>query len=244
MAAPADPATAPMISEAEWIETAAGRATLRRSDRRTLAISVLPDGSVDLVAPQTATLEAILGKVVKRLRWIETQRRGFARMNAVRPALRYVNGASHCYLGRQYRLRISPHEKSSVTLRGGYFEILSPHTDEKAIAAALSHWYRQQAATQFARRLASWHDWCRHRRLPEPKLRIRTMPKRWGSAQPDGTICLNPELIRAPSACVDYVITHEICHLRHPDHGPRFRTLLHQLCADWHNLKQRLESGW
>ena len=104
----ASPATAPMISEAEWIETAAGRATLRRSDRRTLAISVLPDGSVDLVAPRTATLEAILGKVIKRLRWIETQRRGFARMNAVRPALRYVNGASHRYLGRQYRLRISP----------------------------------------------------------------------------------------------------------------------------------------
>jgi len=70
------------------------------------------------------------------------------------------------------------------------------------------------------------------------------MPKRWGSAQPDGTICLNPELIRAPSACVDYVITHEICHLRHPDHGPRFRTLLQQLCPDWLNLKQRLESGW
>ena len=59
----------------------------------------------------------------------------------------------------------------------------------------------------------------------------------------DGTICLNPELIQAPSACVDYVIAHEICHLKHPDHGPKFRALLQQLCPDWKRLKDRLESG-
>lgn len=233
-----------MMSEAEPIETAAGHATLRRSDRRTLAISVLPDGSLELVAPRHAGVEAILGKVVKRLRWIETQRRMFVRMNAIRPALRYGNRASHRYLGRQYRLRISQHEKASVTLRGGYFEVSAPVIDETTVSAALGQWYRQQAALQFSRRIAAWSDWCRHRRLPEPKLRIRAMAKRWGSAQPDGTICLNPELIRAPSACVDYVIAHEICHLRHPDHGPRFRALLQQLCPDWRNLKQRLESGW
>ena len=69
------------------------------------------------------------------------------------------------------------------------------------------------------------------------------MPKRWGSAWKDGTIALNPELIRAPSACVDYVITHEICHLKHPDHGPRFRALLQQLCPDWVTLKARLEKS-
>jgi len=69
------------------------------------------------------------------------------------------------------------------------------------------------------------------------------MAKRWGSALPDGTICLNPALIHASSACIDYVITHEICHLKHPDHGPEFYGLLRQLLPDWKNLKARLERG-
>jgi predicted metal-dependent hydrolase len=54
-------------------------------------------------------------------------------------------------------------------------------------------------------------------------------------------IILNPELIHAPSVCVDYVITHEICHLRHPDHGPQFIRLLTQLLPEWRAIKQRLE---
>jgi hypothetical protein len=71
------------------------------------------------------------------------------------------------------------------------------------------------------------------------------MPKRWGSALKSGTIYLNPELIKAPSAYIDYVITPEICHLKHPDHGPKFRAFLQQLCPDWKRLKERLESaGW
>lgn len=59
----------------------------------------------------------------------------------------------------------------------------------------------------------------------------------------DGSICLNPELIRSPSACVDYVIMHEICHLKYPDHRTKFRALLQQLCPDWRRLKERLEQA-
>jgi predicted metal-dependent hydrolase len=69
------------------------------------------------------------------------------------------------------------------------------------------------------------------------------MHKRWGSAAPDGTIYLNPDLIQAPSACVDYVIAHEICHLKHPDHGRYFWSLLQQLVPNWQILKARLEKG-
>jgi predicted metal-dependent hydrolase len=89
--------------------------------------------------------------------------------------------------------------------------------------------------------LSPWIGWCQQRKLPKPHFRLRSMPKRWGSALRSGTIYLNPELIKAPSACIDYVITPEICHLKHPDHGPKFRALLQQLCPDWKRLKERLE---
>lgn len=69
------------------------------------------------------------------------------------------------------------------------------------------------------------------------------MSKRWGSAQRNGKILLNPDLIRTPGPCVEYVIIHELCHLRHPHHGREFYKLLGQLCPDWRRIKERLEQA-
>lgn len=230
------------MSRPETIDTAAGPAQLKRSRRKTLGISVLPDGTLELVAPEHALLESILPRVEKRLAWIKTQRRTFREMNALRPALRFVNGATHRYLGRQYRLKIVKGEAQEVLLRGAFFQIVTPKADQNAVKQALEAWYRRQARLQFERRLAPWSEWCRQRHLPQPKLRLRRMPKRWGSALQDGTICLNPELIKAPSVCIDYVIAHEICHLKHPNHGKPFYSELGHIYLDWSSRKQRLES--
>ena len=67
------------------------------------------------------------------------------------------------------------------------------------------------------------------------------MPRRWGSWSRRGRISLNPDLIRAPIACIDYVITHELAHLIHPNHGAAFYELLETLMPDWRGRKQRLE---
>jgi predicted metal-dependent hydrolase len=67
------------------------------------------------------------------------------------------------------------------------------------------------------------------------------MPKRWGSAHRDGRIYLNPDLAKAPSACIDYVIAHEVCHLKYPTHDTRFYRVLCDLVPDWAGIKARLE---
>jgi predicted metal-dependent hydrolase len=67
------------------------------------------------------------------------------------------------------------------------------------------------------------------------------MQRRWGSLSSSGRISLNPDLIRAPTMCIDYVITHELVHLIHPHHGPAFYELLETLMPDWRRRKQRLE---
>jgi len=67
------------------------------------------------------------------------------------------------------------------------------------------------------------------------------MPKRWGSAGKSGKIALNPELIRAPSICIDYVIAHEVCHLKHRKHDRPFFALFSRLYPDWRMVKARLE---
>jgi len=231
------------MSEAALIETPAGPAKLQRTARTTLAISVLPDGTLELVAPSRASLTAINAKVARRLRWIDTQRKRFAEMNANRRHPRFVHGATQRYLGRQYRLKIQHGPKSRISMRGGFLTVTAPHPHERTIRELLEGWYREKAEAQFAERVKKWEPWCAHRGLAKPKARLRVMPKRWGSACKNGVILLNPELIKAPSACIDYVIAHEICHLRHPDHGRAFRHLLATLCPDWRDLKQRLEAA-
>jgi predicted metal-dependent hydrolase len=67
------------------------------------------------------------------------------------------------------------------------------------------------------------------------------MVKRWGSFSQRGVIYLNPELIKAPSHCIDYVVTHELCHLRHPNHTKSFYNLLSSVIPDWQMRKARLE---
>ena len=192
---------------------------------------------------RAASATAILAKVDKRKAWIRAQRRGFAEMNAVRPLPRFVNGATHRYLGRQYRLKITVDKVTEVLLKGAYLRVQAPEPTEEQVKAALEAWYRARAKDQFEKRLAVWEEWCRNRKLPKPVLRLRAMAKRWGSALKSGVICLNPELVRAPSVCVDYVIAHEICHLKHPDHGREFWSLLSRVMPDWRVRKQRLEAA-
>lgn len=227
----------------DTIATPAGWCVLRRSDRRTLAISVLPDGAIELIAPHDARHEAIAAKVGRRLRWIVAQKRNFAEMNKARVPRSYVSGATHRYLGRQYRLKVRPGSATGVKLAGAYFNVTVKTAAPEAVKEELAVWFRAKAVEQFSRRLTAWKPWCLERDLPEPKLRLLRMPKRWGSSHRDGRIYLNPDLVKAPSICIDYVITHEICHLKHPHHDKLFFRLLDQTMPNWRIVKQRLESS-
>lgn len=231
------------MSDQATLATPAGLAVLRRSDRATLAISVLPDGTLDLVAPREASEADIVAKVRRRLRWIVRQRTAFADMNRDRAPLRYQSGATHRYLGRQYRLKVNRGKVPGVRLAGGYFHVTVLQNTPTEIRQELDAWMRGKAGVQFSERVARWQPWCAARKLPTPRARLRRMSKRWGSAHPDGCIYLNPELVRAPSSCIDYVIAHEICHLKHPQHDRAFFRLLAEVYPDWQRAKARLATA-
>jgi len=103
-------------------------------------------------------------------------------------------------------------------------------------------WYRQRAQVKFPERL----EQCL-KRFPKPErfrpegLIIRRVRKRWGSLSPSGRLLLNVCLIQAPTDAIDYVITHELCHMAEPHHGPAFHQLLTTVMPDWERRKQRLE---
>lgn len=209
--------------------------------RKTLAIEVYPDLRIRVTAPLGAKPERIRALVHKRARWIRAQQRAFALYLPQQPPRRYVNGESHRYLGRQYRLRAEQGGENRVRCLRGYFLITtrSMPTPER-VQRQLENWYRDHAERIFHERLDACHPRAAREGIARPALRIKRMHKRWGSCSADGQITLNLELIKAPKECIDYVIMHELCHLKEPHHGPRFWALLGRLMPGFEQERERL----
>jgi predicted metal-dependent hydrolase len=215
---------------------------LSRRQRKTLAITVHPDLRVEVVAPLDADEAAVIERVQARARWILRQRRQFLSWMPKPMPRRYQSGETHRYLGRQYRLRIVPAETTGVSIQRGFIEIHQPSSKDSATARKeLDAWFRHQAERRFRRELTKALKRLALYQLPQPTLRLLRMPKRWGSCTPKGEILLNPELIKAPGICIEYVILHELCHLKHPNHSAAFFRMLDAVLPDWRERKQRLE---
>jgi predicted metal-dependent hydrolase len=216
--------------------------SLNRADRKTLAITVKPDMSVVVTAPHSAEQEAIERIIRKRSAWIARQQRFFAQFLPRTPARQFVSGETHLYLGRQYRLRLRQSESEEVKLIGGYLYIYVGDTSNAdKVRELLCQWYAAHAEVRFNERLTACMQQIAGWNIPTPQLEIRSMVRSWGSCSPSGRLTLNIDIVRAPRACIDYVILHEICHLVHPNHSREFYKLLGAVVPDWRNRKLRLE---
>ncbi len=212
--------------------------------RSTMAISVLPDCTVEVTAPVGTDQGELERRLRKRARWVCRQIDHFQQFTPRTPPRRYVGGETHLYLGRQYRLKIVAADSERIRLIGGYFIVELPdRLDVNRIKGLLEGWYRSKADLRLRERFE--HALPTFERLGciKPLLRIAPMQRRWGSHSASGAITLNPDLIRAPMACIDYVVVHELCHLVEPNHGERFVSLLTRLLPDWKMRKQRLEQA-
>lgn len=220
--------------------------SLRRQPSRTVprvAIHVEPDGRVLVDAPSTAALAEVQAAVKKRSRWISQHvNAAKARLTHVLPR-EYVSGESLHYLGRRYRLKVIVNPSASVgaRMRGAFIVVTVPKHDPATIRSALDAWYRQRARELLADRLgavAAPLRWVRQ----IPPVRLQFMTVQWGSCSPAGRITLNPLLIKAPRECIDYVLLHELCHLLHHNHSPKFHRTLDRHMPNWKAVKEKLDN--
>jgi len=216
--------------------------SLERSARRTLGITVRADGSVIVRAPDGADLADIEARVRKRAGWILAQQARTERYRPRTPARTYQEGETHLHLGRQYRLAVELALAQDVRIEGDRL-ILAMHRPGRIEERAelLRAWRLKQAKQLFPKRLAAMFAPLASYEVSMPKIVIRDLTHRWGSLTDRGNMVLSRDLIRAPRPCIDYVITHELCHLVHPDHGEGFRRLLSQVMPEHARRKERLE---
>lgn len=212
------------------------------ASRQTLAIEVHPDSRVLVRAPVGCPEALVAERVRKRAAWISRQLAEFQRYRPRTPTRQYLNGESHLYLGRQYRLKLVSGDTASVRLtRGQLLVSLAGEPDPERVKALLHRWYLDRARAVFDEVLNAALPHFKGAR--KPRLIVRTMRSRWGSLSRAGTITLNVNLVRAPRPCIDYVVTHELCHIQHRDHDAHFFRLLGRAMPDWEQRKQRLEAA-
>lgn len=216
---------------------------VRFARRRTLEISVLPSGQVEVTAPDGSELDRIQERVKRRARWILRQRNFFRQFHPRPSPRQYLSGETHLYLGRRYRLKVEPGPTPAVRLTRGFLfvtDLLAPSPERTS--ELLQTWYRARAQEVFE---ATFEElWSRQKaRSAKPRLQIKAMRTRWGSLSQGGILTLNPALIHAPKECIEYVICHELCHLQHHDHSPGFFKLLASRMPDWEARKEKLEKA-
>jgi predicted metal-dependent hydrolase len=212
------------------------------SARKTLAVSVMPDGAVVVNAPEGVPNLRIAETVERRAGWILKQQRHFKTLERPQsPRREYVSGEAYRFLGRQLRLKVI---ESSVARVRRSRTILTVETSEPTnhltVGQQVENWFDAHAARIFTERLEVCFSRVAHWGCPIPKLSIRPMKARWGSLTPKGTLTLNRKLIQAPVELIDYVILHELCHLREMNHSAAFYTLLSQVLPTWREHRQAL----
>jgi hypothetical protein len=213
------------------------------SDRKDLAIHVYPDGSVVADAPLDTRAEVIEQRMKKRASWITRQRREFDRITPSIPPRQYVSGETHRYLGRQYRLKVIEDTVERVKLLRGYFHIhVRDKADREHVRELMDNWYLTHARLVFSERLAACYPRVEHLGIPYPELDVRPMKVRWGSCTPSQRIILNVMLVQVPKHYIDYVIVHELCHLKEPNHSRAFYDLLDRVMPDWRERRDRLNT--
>ena len=192
-----------------------------------------PSGRVRVAAPLRLDNEAVRLAVVSRLGWIRRKQAEFERQER-QSQREFVTGESHYFQGRRYRLKVVEYDGRPTVrlLNNRTMELRTrPGDNREAREAVMWHWYRGQLRDQLPPLLAKWE---RKAGVTVKDLRIRKMKTRWGSCNRDARrIWLNLELAKKPGSCLEYIMVHEMVHLKERAHNERFRTLMDQLLPQW-----------
>ena len=209
---------------------------------RRVSIHITPDGAVHVDAPEGAALLDIKQAVRLRAAWVWQKLQAVkSRRLHVLPR-EYVSGETHFYLGRRHMLKVLSAEGAGpgVRLWRGRLEVTTANPSAHTVRRLLEDWYRQRATDICTKAVAEMASRMGLGRAPPP-MRLLSMRTQWGSCSPKGEVLFTPHLVKAPRPCIEYVVAHELCHLREHNHSERFYRHLGRAVPDWEARKAELD---
>ena len=221
--------------------TAAGiEATLIRKRVKNVRVTVLPpDGAVRVTAPKLFPEALIKAFLSERADWIRKHQAAIQKKHANEPK-RFETGETVLLFGTAYPLLVREHQKKNGAALEDGRVVLSLRTDAdaKRREAILFDWYRERLKTGIDYALPLWSE---KTGLVPSGVSIRNMSSRWGSCNTKtGHITLNLQLVKYPLPCLEYVILHELAHLKVHGHGADFKAILDQYMPSWRERKKLL----
>lgn len=218
------------------------RRSATASERR---ITITP-GHVEVMALTSDNDDDIAGFLDRKRQWLFNTVREMERISASRHAVpRFITGSKIPYRGRKMSLTVrrTDAERAAVTYRNGFIVDL-PHWAkdgaDQLVASELHHWLKQRARRDVQEIAA---DYAKRFGLVPRSIRVTDMAHGWGSCGPQGNVLINWHLIFAPRKVLEYVVAHELAHLRVRSHGPEFWGLLMTLVPDFSIPKEWLANN-
>lgn len=210
--------------------------SLKKSDRRTTSIYIERDGSVSVLAPEPFDMERVEGILEKKRRWIYRNLAEWEDLNRTRVHREYVNGESFLYLGRGYQLKLVAKQDVPLKLMQGQF-----HLKRSEIPNAPKHFrefYKAKLISKLEERIEGYG--ARLALLPS-KIKIMELQNRWGSCTPEGSINIHWKCAMLPLNVLDYVVVHELAHLKYQNHTPAFWRTIEKVMPDYELHKKWLK---
>jgi predicted metal-dependent hydrolase len=213
---------------------------LIKQDRKTLSLTVAPDLHIVVKSPRAASNDRIELFLGRKWFWLEKQRTYFGKYQRKKYKREYISGESFYYLGKQYQLVIKRASIDAITLQRGVLlvQTLLP-LDRIHKKRMIVKWYVRQMNVIFQERFEEVKKRFEYKTIP--RLEIRDMLRRWGSFINKDKIVLNPKLIYVSKDCIDYVLVHELCHMRYKNHNKKFFKFLDEKYPKWEKVKEKLE---
>lgn len=211
-------------------------------ERKTLSLTVTPDLNICVKCPHRADEERIETFLRKKWFWLEKQLSFFRKYQRKMYQKEYLSGEGFLYLGRQYKLLVRRSSEDKVSMTKGLLLVQTSNgvQNSKHTKALIEEWYEERIEKVFTERFDLMKSKFDYKKIPD--LLIRDMQKRWGSFLENGKVVLNPKLIHTPKECIDYVIVHELCHVKYKNHNKLFYDLLKKKYPKWEKVKDKLET--
>lgn len=212
--------------------------TLERRQRRTVGLKITQDGLV-IHAPKRIVQSYLESLIVLKADWILKKLE--ARSENQQPPMQWQDGNQLLLLGNPIILVTKPDIRSrAVEYTSGFLALAMPNHDEPSVVERkVLQWYKKQALTDFSRRLSLFAT---KLGVPTPPLFLSNARSRWGSCNSRKEIRLNWRLLQAPPHIINYVVCHELAHLKEMNHSAKFWAVVASIFPDYKAAEKELKA--
>ncbi|MEK6592783.1 MAG: SprT family zinc-dependent metalloprotease [Pseudomonadota bacterium] len=210
---------------------------VKRRRRRGAITLTIDERGLRVGAPWRASHDAIEQLLHRHAHWVLKKLADWQQRSA--PLLHWRDGESLMLLGKPLRLTLLPDHRQ-IGADEDRLVLGNAAATPPAIAQAVAGWLRQQALPCFRQRIAHFHSQIG---VAAPEVRLSNARGRWGSCHSNGRIRLNWRLIQMPMYLIDYVVAHELAHLREMNHSPRFWQTVARMVPDYAARRMEIKTG-